>query len=217
MKEKFDEEKITAILSLILYIVWLLFFASVELTIPSFLKHVIFLGLIIFLNRKDLFTSFKELLADKKKFKWIFGSFIVVTLLMFGGGVIQIVLSSLEFTSDTSNSILTEILLKIPWGTLYALFVTIIFTAMLEEVIYRKSLHPFINNKFIFVIVSSLLAWYFQVTLTNPNIAEFINSLPIFLISLYLGFIYTKKDNIWYTYFPRILYNLFATILILFF
>ena len=216
MKEKFDDRRSIAIISLGLYIIWLLFFASVDLTILSFLKHALFLGIILFLNRKDLFSSFKDLLKDKKKFNWIIGSFAIVFILMIIGGVLQTVISPAEFTSDTSNSILTKFIINTPWGTLFSLFIIVGFTALMEEIIYRKSLRPFINNKYLFIIMSAILGWYFQVTLTNPSIAEFINSLPIFLISLYLGFIYAKKENIWYSYFPRILYNILAIALILF-
>ena len=70
---------------------------------------------------------------------------------------------------------------------------------------YRKLT---IKNNVIFVIVSSLLSWYFQVSLLNPSIPEFVLAISTLLNSLFASIIFVRKDNILYSIFPRMLYNI---------
>ena len=119
----------------------------------------------------------------------------------------------MNFIQDSSNDIISKVFNIIPYGTLFVCFLTIIFYPLVEELIFRKSLRPALKNNVLFIIVTSLLSWYFQVTLLNPHISEFILAIQTLLNSVFAAIIYVRTNNILYTISSRMLYNLFICII----
>lgn len=194
----------------LLYIGWILFFASTELSIINFVMHILFLGVIVYFNKDYLKEKFKEI--NKKDIKKILLYFIFLTIVYLLSNVIVNVLIQV-FDFNSSNSAISALFSKIPFGTIFAMFLTTIFYPVVEELIFRKSLRDIVKNPVLFVVITSLLAWYFQVTLINPQVSEFVMAVPALIGSVFCGSVFVKKDNIWYSIIPRMLYNVLICII----
>lgn len=188
----------------LLYIGWILFFASTELSIINFVMHILFLGVIIYFNKDYLIDKYKEI--NKKNIKTFILYFGLLTVVYLASNVIVNVLREV-ITFNSSNSTIYDLFSKVPFGTMFAMFLTIFFYPIVEEIMFRKSLRDVIKSPVLFVIISSLLAWYFQVTLINPQVSEFVMAVPSLIGSVFCGFVFVKKDNIYYSIIPRMLYN----------
>lgn len=208
---------VSAVIIWILYIIWLLKISSIVPTVGNFIIHLLFLGIVIFVFKDDLISNLKEFKVDKKKkifriFLYFIG-FLVIMLI--SNGLISFFTSimGIDLAKDSSSKALSDVFVQVPYGTLFACFLTIVFYPIVEELIFRKSLRPAIKNGVLFVIITSLLSWYFQVTLLNPSVNEFVLAIQTFLNSIFMAIIYVKTNNIIYTISSRMLFNIFICIM----
>lgn len=189
---------------------------NTNLTLGNFLAHLLLILILLIIYWNDLKKDWKEYKGKKKNIFTIILFFVIFYVLgtIFSNIIIDFYNSATGGSAllDASQNTIYGLFDKIPWGTLFVAFFTIIYVPIVEELVFRKSLGNVINNKILFVIISSLLSWYFSVTILNPTINEFILANGIFLSSIFAGIIYVKKKNILYTIFPRMLLNLFACI-----
>lgn len=220
MKKNNNSKLYLTLFVLVLYFMFILFISSTSLTFVNFLCHFLFVGILIFIYRDDLKENWKEYKSSKKNILKVLLYFVIVLLLSV---VLTNVVISIYATvtnnsqiMDTTNTTIYQMFDKIPWGTLFVLFLTVFYYPIVEELVFRKSLGDSLKNKVLFIIVSSLLSWYFQVTLLNPTITEFILSIGVLFNSIFASYIYSKKENILYTILPRMLYNLLICVLQLF-
>ena len=207
-----DKRLFMTVIMWVLYVLWLLFFASVQLTIGNVIGHLLFLVIIVILNFEELKSEYEKFKTDKKKISKILLYALGLFVVMQVGNVIVSIISE-AYEVDSSSQTIFSLFEIVPLGTMFVAFTMIMFYPVVEELIFRKSLKAIITNNVFFVIFSSLIIWYFQVTLINPNISEFIFSFPTFLVMLYLSFIYVKKNNIIYTITTRIIYNVVILII----
>ena len=191
---------------LVLYIVWLQFFGSTELSFYNFLIHLIFLFILGFIYHKDLLNGWTEL--KKKPTGKKIGLILLYALIFFVvgtvfGGIIRNVASDY----DASTNQLYLLFPKVPWGTLFVCFSTIFFYPIIETLVFQKSLRDVINNKYVFVILAATLNLFFQVQ-NNPTFSEILKASPVVLMSIVSSIIYLRKDNIMYVISARMVYNL---------
>lgn len=216
-KNKSIEKVVPIIIIWILYIIWIIKFSSITPTIYNFIIHLLFLLIVVFIFRKDLLSNLKELKhTRKKKISRIFLYFLGFLGIMILSNILISFITNIlgiNFIQDSSSDAIAKVFNIIPYGTLFVCFLTIIFYPIVEELIFRKSLRPALKNSVLFVTITSLLAWYFQVTLLNPNINEFILAIQTFLNSIFAGIIYVKTNNIIYTISSRMLFNIFICIM----
>lgn len=196
----------------VIYILWILQVSSIKLNLTNFLLHLLFLGILVFIYRDDLKKDFKNFKKDGKKG---IKSVLLYTLILFGillvSNVLITVISKLmggEFAADSSSQLIGKLFHNTPFGTLFVMFLTIIFYSVVEELVFRKSIRDNIKSPVLFVIVSSLITWYFQATIFSPQLSEFVVSLSVLFNSIFASIVYVKKGNILYAIFPRMLYNL---------
>lgn len=201
----------------IIYVIWILKFSSLTLSVPNFIIHLIFLFIIIFTFKDDLLISLNKLKKSSKKEKLrIILYFLGFLGIMILSNIIISIYTKItgnNFVQDSSSNAIGQVFNVLPFGTIFVCFLTILFYPVVEELVFRKSLRPAIKNGVLFVIITSLLSWYFQVTLLNPNINEFILAIQTFLNSIFAGIIYVKTNNICYTIFSRMLFNIFICIM----
>ncbi len=220
LKSKKDVSKnklFLSLLVLILYFTFILVFASTELTFLNFISHFLLLVAILFIYRNDLKKNWIEYRSNKKNFLKILLYLVIFFVLgnIINNIIIDIYVSTIDGSAllEQSQQTLSSIFIKIPWGTLFVCFLTIFFYPIVEELVFRKSFGDVINNKVLFILVSSLVSWYFQVTLLNPSIPEFVLAIGVLFTSVFASIIYTKKKNILYTIFPRILFNVITCVM----
>ena len=210
MKKKFDMKKKLYITILLwaIYAVFLIFFSSTSLTITNFLVHLLLLFVVLFIYRNDLENYKNEFDKNKKSniLKVLFYMAIIWGVYILSNTFVNILVKNFGFNS--SNGALMQLFKNAPYGTMFVCFTSIVFYPIVEELVFRKSLRDVISNPILFVIISSLVNWYFQVTIINPSVNELIIALPTLLYSVVAAIIMVKKDNILYTIYPRMIYNI---------
>lgn len=196
----------------LIYIIWVLKVASTDLTVTNFLLHLVFLGIIVLIYFNDI----KKYISDyKKDGKKGIKSVLIYTLILFGILVVSNILISIisgmmgsSFDADSGSKAIGVLFSQAPWGTLFATFLTVIFYSIVEEFVFRKSIRDVVKNPILFVVISSLITWYFQATIFSPKLSEFVISLSVLFNSVFASIVYVKRGNILYTIFPRMIYNL---------
>lgn len=194
------------LLVLVLYIIWLQFFGSIELSILNFLIHIIFLFILIYIYHQDIVKGINEI-RKKPMGKKIFAIFLFTLLFFVVGTVFGGIIRNIVSDYDTGTNQLYLLFPKVPWGTLFVCFSTIFFYPIVETLVFQKSLKDVINNKFVFVILAAVLNLFFQVQ-NNPSISEIIKASPVVIMSIVSSIIYLKKENIMYVIYARMAYNL---------
>jgi len=211
-KEENFKKPITSLIVWIIYIVWLLKLSSSELSLTNFLVHLLFILILIFIYKNDLKIAFQNLKTNKGKSGKIiiFGLIMLFIILIVSNILITVITNMMgsEFDTDSSSSALFEIFDIVPFGTLFVMFMTIFFYPIVEELVFRKSLYDVIKKPILFIIISSMITWYLQVTLANPHISEFVLSLTVLFNSIFMSILLVKKENILYPIFSRMSYNL---------
>lgn len=208
-----NKKIISSVIIWILYIVWLLKISSLTVSITNFIVHLLFLGIIVFIFKDELLENLKEFKTNTgTKITKIMLYFLVFIGIMLISNVI-LSLVGVDTSQTSSSKMISNVFNNVPFGTLFACFLTIIFYPIVEELMFRKSLRPAIENGVLFVIVTSLLSWYFQVTLLNPSINEFILAIQTLLNSIFAGIVYVKTNNIIYTISSRMLFNILICVI----
>ena len=194
------------LLVLVLYIIWLQFFGSIELSILNFLIHIIFLFILIYIYHQDIVKGINEI-RKKPMGKKIFAIFLFTLLFFVVGTVFGGIIRNIISDYDTGTNQLYLLFPKVPWGTLFVCFSTIFFYPIVETLVFQKSLKDVINNKFVFIILAAVLNLFFQVQ-NNPSISEVLKASPVVIMSIVSSIIYLKKENIMYVIYARMAYNL---------
>mgnify|MGYP004524264359 FL=1 len=208
-----NKKIISSVIIWILYIVWLLKISSLTVSITNFIVHLLFLGIIVFIFKDELLENLKEFKTNTgTKITKILLYFLVFIGIMLISNVI-LSLVGVDTSQTSSSKMISNVFNNVPFGTLFACFLTIIFYPVVEELMFRKSLRPAIENGVLFVIITSLLSWYFQVTLLNPSINEFILAIQTLLNSIFAGIVYVKTNNIIYTISSRMLFNILICVI----
>ncbi len=208
-----NKKIISSVIIWILYIVWLLKISSLTVSITNFIVHLLFLGIIVFIFKDELLENLKEFKTNTgTKITKILLYFLVFIGIMLISNVI-LSLVGVDTSQTSSSKMISNVFNNVPFGTLFACFLTIIFYPVVEELMFRKSLRPAIENGVLFVIITSLLSWYFQVTLLNPSVNEFILAIQTLLNSIFAGIVYVRTNNIIYTISSRMLFNILICVI----
>lgn len=192
----------------IVYVIWILKFATLELSINNFLMHFLFLVLILAIYFKDIKKYYVDFKNAKKGriFCYVLVLFGILFVSNFLIGFISGFMGS-GFDADSSSKLIAKLFSNVPWGTLFATFLTVIFYSITEEFVFRKSIGDIIKSPILFIVISSLVNWYFQATIFSPKLSEFVVSLTVLFNSIFLSYVFVKKNNLLYTIFTRMLYN----------
>lgn len=189
-------------------------FKITNTTMISFFADLTFLICIVFVYKDNLKDDFKNLKNDYKISKivktvimWVVIIF-VSTILM---GAITEMIDPNMATDDNTNAMST--LFKTSMS--YSLFKTMIFAVVAEELLYRESISDVVKNKYIFIVISSIIY-----TIMNFIFVGFesdiivMDMLSYFLPALLLSTAYVKNNNnIIILMLIKFTYNLIPTII----
>ena len=81
---------------------------------------------------------------------------------------------------------------------IYFLIITI-FAPFYEEILFRYNFKNIFNNKYLYIIISSIIFALFHLISIN-NYLELIYFIPYFIMGIMLSYIYIDSDNIMYSY-----------------
>ena len=95
---------------------------------------------------------------------------------------------------------------------IYMLFTCSIIAPILEEMVFRRSLKGFINNKWLYIIISGLSFGLLHVIGNNANLAEYLFVIPYGAMGCAFAYLYYKTKNI---SLPIIIHMIHNTILVI--
>lgn len=191
-------------------------FGITDQVIAVFIADLLFfLGIVILYKDtiKEGFLNFiKELSLSKKILfivKWVVILFVINIL---GGIITEMIFPALAEDGNTDSIYSIASI-----STLYAIFKTLIFAPIAEELIFKKTVRELISNNLSFIITSSLIYALVNIMYTDITYLTIIDLLRYFVFSSVLSYIYVKnKDNIFMPMLIKFFYNLIPlTILLL--
>lgn len=93
--------------------------------------------------------------------------------------------------------------------TLYVAFVMILYTPIVEGIIFNKSIHNIIKNDALFVILASIIYGIMQVGIQFNDMLSVISIIPYVLFFSVISVTYVKKKNI---IFPILIWMIYSII-----
>ena len=219
-------ESVKLIKTLLVFISYLLYsnvisivlstFKITNATMLSFLADLIFLICIVFAYRDNLKKDFENLKKDYK-ISSIIKTIIIWVVIIFVFNILMGAITEMIYpnmaTDDNTNAMST--LFKTSMS--YSLFKTMSFAVVAEELLYRESISDVVKNKYIFIVISSIVY-----TIMNFIFVGFesdiivMDILSYFLPALLFSTAYVKNNNnIIILMLIKFTYNLIPTIIYL--
>lgn len=219
-------ESVKLIKTLLVFISYLLYsnvisvvlstFKITNATMLSFLADLIFLICIVFAYRDNLKKDFENLKKDYK-ISSIIKTIIIWVVIIFVFNILMGAITEMIYpnmaTDDNTNAMST--LFKTSMS--YSLFKTMIFAVVAEELLYRESISDVVKNKYIFIVISSIVY-----TIMNFIFVGFESDIIVmdifsyFLPALLFSTAYVKNNNnIIILMLIKFTYNLIPTIIYL--
>ena len=184
-----------------------------ESTEVDFLIRTLFysaiLVLFIIIYRKDFKQYWKEFNKEKfKNIKKIILYLLLSLLIMFACSfVVSLVLPDIEYAND---DIIREYFSSTMW---FMIFSVIIYTPIVEEIVFRKTFKDIINNKVFFIIFSSLVFAFYHIGYNFIGVESILGMIPYFGLGVVLAISYIKSKNIYVPIIIHILYDVFVVII----
>lgn len=176
--------------------------------VTTLIMNVIYIIIIVFLYRKELLEDLKDFKVNYKKY--ISNNIIIYLLgilLMF---IVNIIISKITNQSLSGNEIrIREYIKEYP---LFVVFSAIIYSPLIEELIFRKSIRNIFKNKYLFIIISGLIFGLLHIT-DPTDINEILYSIPYILMGIDFAYIYYKTNNIFTTITFHFCHNLILLII----
>lgn len=215
----------TVLKTLIIFIIYATYSADISKILPfdneiitMLFSDMFFLILIILLynqNLKNSINKFQTNYSWKQKI-WIVLKFV---MLIFIFNIIMGALTELIFPNAAKgkdeNALSISNLFQM--SSFYTLFKTLIFTTIAEELLFKESIHECIDNKIMFILISSSIYAAFNIIYSDLSMNYiWMDFIQYFLFSCILSYVYIKQDNnILFVILIKFLYNLIPTILLM--
>lgn len=177
------------------YILNLLFDGSIT---ASFIADLLFMFGIIFAYKNNLKEDAKNLKTKYnigKIIKTILIWVVIIFVFNIGIGFVIDLISPLAGKTLDDNTTAIDSLFKI--STIYTIFKTMIFGVVAEELLYRESINDVIKNKWLFIVVSSMIYTILNFIFldTNPtNNYYLMHVMMYFLPALIFSTAYYKNN-----------------------
>lgn len=184
-----------------------------ELIIGYYIIGCLFIFILSFVFYKDIFSNLKDIF---KNFGSISYNIFKYSLLMIVGYFLIKLFFSIFFGSNNNITQSSEdVINAFKQFPLYIVFVILIYTPFVEEIIFRKSFSYIFKNNILYIILSSIMFGLLHVIGDGNanNIGDFFLLLiPYTYFGIVLSISYLKTKNI---FVPIICHLLYSTILIL--
>lgn len=209
------ENSITSILVVILYFIWPYFskfitsFISNDMIgkIVSVLLNLLLVMYLVYIYKDTFKNDFKKL---KENPKGLFKKLIISLPLMIISVIIVnlIVMNLFNINTISENDqVLYQMFKQTP---LLVFILTVLYYPVLEGIVFRKTFKDIINSKWLFIIITSLVYFFFNIAYTSLSIENILSSLYYIVIMFYLSKIYYETDNLVLSIILLMLYNSFV-------
>ena len=186
--------------------------SDVTAVIITFVNDLLFLGLLVLVYRKDIFSNFKNYfnINFKDNFKmsisyWMTG----LVIMVISNYIIAIITNGQLADNEEAVRSMIDI------APLYMAFQVIIYAPISEEIIFRKSIRDIFSNRWIFAIMSGLIFGGLHVVGSITDVAGLLYLIPYMSLGVVFGLLYARTDNIFSTIVVHSLHNSLAFILYL--
>ncbi len=186
----------------------------------NFFIYLVLIVLLLVFLIKDLKTDFK--LFKSLKIKKMLKIILLGYLFVFVGSYLSSFVS--KFLSNALSIPMSESVNQMGIvrslnsnGMIFTVISVIIFAPIVEELIFRKAIFGLIRNKYVALVLSSIVFAAIHLTAEASIAHALISGVSYFTMGLIFGFIYIRnKKNITAPIIVHMLNNLISTLLILF-
>ena len=120
-----------------------------------------------------------------------------------------------KFTGQSISGNETEIRNFIKNSPLLTIILAVIISPIIEELVFRKAIKNIFNNKYLFIIISSLIFGLLHVS-SIRDINELLFSIPYIIMGISFAITYQKTNNIFTSIILHSSYNLVLILIQLF-
>lgn len=160
----------------------------------------------------------KELKEELKLLKTNYKDYFIKSILIFLAGALLMFISTLIISKFTGQSISgneTEIRNFIKNSPLLTIILAVIISPIIEELVFRKAIKNIFNNKYLFIIISSLIFGLLHIS-SIRDINELLFSIPYIIMGISFAITYQKTNNIFTSIILHSSYNLVLILIQLF-
>lgn len=211
MKKEKNKNNLKSIMIIILYFIFpylMKFLSGIKWLVLLF--YMLFALLIIYLYKDTFKSDFKDLKENKKKYvKSILINVVLIFVVMIITNALIGILLNIKETSENDYSLLT-MFKKSP---LALILFTSIYYPLVEGVIFRKSVRDIIDNKWTFIIFSSVFYFFFNIAYTSLSLNSIITSLCYLFSMMILSNYYYKSNNFTASVIVMMIYNLIISVI----
>ena len=204
-KEK-NKNSLKSIMIIILYFI----FPYLMKFLSTFLFYMLFALLIIYLYKGTFKSDFKDFMENKKKYiKSILINVVLIFAVMIITNALIGILLDIKETSENDYSLLT-MFKKSP---IALILLTSVYYPVVEGVIFRKSVRDIIDNKWMFIMFSSVFYFFFNIAYTSLSLNSIITSLCYLFSMMLLSNYYYKTNNFTASVIVMMIYNLIISVI----
>lgn len=179
----------------------------------NFINIIYYILLIIFyllLFKKDLINDYKEFKKQKKKnIKVVLKNILFLFFILILSSIfIKLIFNNI---TDSNSEFLVSALTT---NNFYFLFITIVMSPFIEEIVFRKTFKDVISNPWIFIIISSLVFGFYHEGYYLSSANDIIFIVKYFLVGICFSYFYHKTDNFFTPYLTHLIYNAIMAIIL---
>lgn len=178
-------------------------------SILEFVSNLILIVGLIYIYRNDLKNYLKDFKKNAKRNILMILIFSILIIVLVP--IINLLINSIfKIDGGTSND--NSLLESFKNNPFRIGLMTIIYYPIVEEIVFEKTLKDVISNKWLFMVLSSLFFWYYNIAYSaNFTLVAIAGSFSYFAVGLVKAYTFSKTDNLFVPIFIKAIYNALVT------
>lgn len=178
-------------------------------SILEFVSNLILIVGLIYIYRNDLKNYLKDFKKNAKRNILMILIFSILIIVLVP--IINLLINSIfKIDGGTSND--NSLLESFKNNPFRIGLMTIIYYPIVEEIVFEKTLKDVISNKWLFMVLSSLFFWYYNIAYSaNFTLVAIAGSFSYFAVGLVKAYTFSKTDNLFVSIFIKAIYNALVT------
>lgn len=228
LSEDFRKKLITSILVILLYFMWPsivnlplqlcnIDFEKIATTntpifqlVYNMAFNILLMIILLIIYRKSFGEFIKDFKINYKKHLLTILKYLGFTIVaVFASYAIKTLVFGIEEVAE-NDMILYNYFKQIPP---LMIFMTVIYYPIVEELVFNHTIKVLIKNKWLYIIISSLFFWYFNIAFIGINYVSIVSSFYYFAIALLRAYAYHKTNNLLVPIGIKMLYNAFVSLI----
>ncbi len=178
-------------------------------SILEFVSNLILIVGLIYIYRNDLKNYLKDFKKNAKRNILMILIFSILIIVLVP--IINLLINSIfKIDGGTSND--NSLLESFKNNPFRIGLMTIIYYPIVEEIVFEKTLKDVISNKWLFMVLSSLFFWYYNIAYSaNFTLVAIAGSFSYFAVGFVKAYTFSKTDNLFVPIFIKAIYNALVT------